>query len=227
MNAVDVDLGDELQSFKSFTEDFPADLKGEMIGNSDMLRTVHNSFSNPNNFISERLSERFKGGESEDLFHFVAFMPINGHLYELDGLKSSPHKIEPCTDDDWIDRALDGIQNRINSYGGGEVRFSLMAVCADRVMALQAQVDQIKEGLMEFYDPTTKSNVSRQDMSAMDIRLDALQEEILNEEAKQNKWKKENALRRHNFIPLFMQLLAEASRSGRLGPMVKKACAKK
>lgn len=44
LNCSDItDLGTELESFRDFTAQFPYDLRGEAMSNSEMLRTVHNS----------------------------------------------------------------------------------------------------------------------------------------------------------------------------------------
>ena len=55
MNAKGLELGKELTEFKEFTADFPADLKGEAMSNSDMLRSCHNSFARPEPFEMEQV----------------------------------------------------------------------------------------------------------------------------------------------------------------------------
>ena len=44
-NHPDVRLGETLSSFKDFTSQFDAGLKGLTLSNSDNIRTVHNSFA--------------------------------------------------------------------------------------------------------------------------------------------------------------------------------------
>lgn len=44
-NASDVDLGEHLRSFKSFTADMSPASRGYAIGNFEFIRQIHNSFA--------------------------------------------------------------------------------------------------------------------------------------------------------------------------------------
>ncbi|RUO96327.1 peptidase C12, ubiquitin carboxyl-terminal hydrolase, partial [Jimgerdemannia flammicorona] len=67
LNSSSIDVGEELTKFKSFTTEFPPDLKGLAISNSDVIRAVHNSFARSDPFVSEGRDSR--EDEKEDLFH--------------------------------------------------------------------------------------------------------------------------------------------------------------
>jgi ubiquitin carboxyl-terminal hydrolase L5 len=75
-----VELGNELKDFRSFVVDLDAESRGYAIGNSDSLRLVHNSFARAEPlFMEESKNAR---GKKEDAYHFVAYVPFQGKVYE-------------------------------------------------------------------------------------------------------------------------------------------------
>lgn len=86
LNADGIDIGQKLNEFREFTQAFDAEMKGEAISNSDMIKEAHNSFARPEPFGLEGSSGSGKG----DAYHFIAFVPFHGVVYELDGLKAGP-----------------------------------------------------------------------------------------------------------------------------------------
>jgi ubiquitin carboxyl-terminal hydrolase L5 len=123
-----VDVGTALREFKEFTAGFPAEFRGEALSNSELIRDVHNSFAKSSPFVDE--TQR-TATEDDDVYHFIAYTPINGTLYELDGLQPAPIAHGASTLEDFPARVLPVLERRIARYPAGEIRFNLMAMVRD------------------------------------------------------------------------------------------------
>lgn len=124
-----IDVGPSLSEFKDFTAGFPSDLRGEALSNSQMIRETHNSFARSSPFADE--TQKDLAQPSEEVYHFIAYTVHHGILYELDGLQPHPIAHTPCSPEEFPDKIIPVLQQRIDGYPAGEIRFNLMAVCGD------------------------------------------------------------------------------------------------
>ena len=124
-----VTLGNTLTEFKEFCGALDPETKGLALSNSDQIRSVHNSFARQNLFEFDSK----KADKDDDVFHFVSYVPINGRIYELDGLKAGPIDHGPAGDD-WTDAVRPVIEARMMRYQQGEIHFNLMAVIQDKTI---------------------------------------------------------------------------------------------
>ena len=69
--------------------------------------------------------------EDDDVYHFIAYTPINGKLYELDGLQPAPISHGPCAFEEFPDKVIPVLQRRIERYPANEIRFNLLAMVRD------------------------------------------------------------------------------------------------
>ncbi|KAK3669759.1 hypothetical protein LTR78_010332 [Recurvomyces mirabilis] len=126
-----ITIGPNLKEFKDFTSAFPADLRGEALSNSDLIRDVHNSFARSSPFVSD---ETRLATEEDDVYHFIAYTSINDTLYELDGLQPAPIRHgDPgaCPSEIFADAVVPVLKRRIQRYPQTEIRFNLLAMCED------------------------------------------------------------------------------------------------
>lgn len=79
---------------QTFTQDFPADIRGAAIGNADGIRTAHNSFAPPEAALSD--NETRTADADDELYHFISFIYSAGSVWELDGLQAGPIRCCDC-----------------------------------------------------------------------------------------------------------------------------------
>jgi ubiquitin carboxyl-terminal hydrolase L5 len=205
----DVSLGPTLANFKDFTSSFDAYSKGLALSNASDIRTVHNSFSRQTLFELDNKNSK----NEEDVFHFVGYLPFDGRLYELDGLKEGPIDLGAIgAEQDWLDVVRPIIEKRIQKYSEGEIHFNLMAIVSNRQMIYQKQIDELlKSGADDMETDQKQQEITR-------LRL-LIEDEV----AKRKRYQTENIRRKHNYLPLIVELLKILGQNGQLMPLYEKA----
>ena len=99
-----------------------------------------------------------KNNKDEDVFHFISYLPINGRLYELDGLKEGPIDLGVIGDQNWLDVVRPVIEKRIQKYSEGEIHFNLMAMVSDRQMMYQRELDKLLNASSDEMETDSKQS---------------------------------------------------------------------
>jgi len=205
----DLKLGGTLTDFKDFAQGFDPQMRGLTLSNSEKIRDVHNSFARQQLFEFESRDDK----KEEDAYHFVAYIPFGGRLYELDGMKEGPIDHGPIpTDREWTDVARPIVQQRMQRYSEGEINFNLMVIVSDLKLKYQREIERIRQ------------DKSLSDAQATE-KIDNLNLLIEEENRKTKSYKVENLRRRHNWLPFIVELLNVYASQGKLVSSVDKAIA--
>ena len=223
MNTPDITLGPTLGTFKEFTAAMQPDMRGLSISNQEEIRSVHNSFSRQEQFSVERAATK-----DDDVFHFVAYVPHNGRIYELDGLRQTPIDHGAFSsdggsggagagDNGWLPRVREVLYARMQSYPMGEIRFNVLAVRGSVLAGAASRRDEIQALLMSLGDASSTES------AALTAEAAECEATIAREEALRERYHIENERRKHNYIPLFLGLLRGMAQRGQLASAYDKA----
>ncbi|KAI1264565.1 cysteine proteinase [Xylariaceae sp. FL1019] len=173
MNVQGTKLGPELQEFKNTTRAFPPPHRGHALDTNDYIRAIHNSVARRIDLLSEDLlldnkfeaaskrrrasnatkkkaaknsKSRRKSDSDDNSNHYIAFIPVDGEVWELDGLETKPSKIGSYSLHDhdhnhisWLDVANHAIQERVS--GQSEYApFNLLAICRSPLLTISEQL---------------------------------------------------------------------------------------
>ena len=174
LNCDGLNLGPILNRLKELTQGMSPENKGHAIGNTPELASAHNSHASFYD-IPDSLTEKMPSATTSrssanqyrvtaDSFHFISFVPINGRLYELDGLKKHPldhGQIDP--NEDWSEKFRKIITQRLaqetsgqGSDSSSDIRYNLMAVVPDQRIVLTNQLRNLESNRLILMEALEK-----------------------------------------------------------------------
>lgn len=200
-----------MTEFKSFCMGFDAESRGLAISNSDSIRLAHNAFARSDSFFLEE--SKNKSGKG-DAHHFIAYIPHEGQVYELDGLKAGPiHLGSFDSSNNWLNIVRPAIEARMARYSESETHFALMSIGRSSLSDLEAQLTAKRQELVALQTgPAANAQLAGQCGSD----ISHLEFQISEESIKITSQREENARRKHNFLPLIIALLKQLSQKGAL-----------
>ena len=150
-----------------------------------------------------------------------------------------------CDQVEWIKTVRPVLEKRMSSYTADEIHFNLLAIVGDRKKLYEKEISSLEvrkelaaqkiqtllgeegeamEGDSELpNDPEALQTV----IEEIEAKVFSLQGSIAQEEAKMEKYKIENIRRRHNYLPLIMEILKLLAKRGQLVPLCEEAKKKK
>ncbi|KAI9822920.1 MAG: hypothetical protein M1832_002945 [Thelocarpon impressellum] len=151
-NVPGIVLGEPLTQFREFSEEFSPALRGDQICHFAFVKRVHNSFARKMDMLNvdlhlkneatapKRRAVKEVESDEEAGFHFIAYMPIAGAVWKLDGLERQPHLLGPLKDQDWVSVAKPFIEEKMGTYEEDQIQFGLFAVVQDPMVKLRPEL---------------------------------------------------------------------------------------
>ncbi|KIW00893.1 uncharacterized protein PV09_07645 [Verruconis gallopava] len=117
--------------------------------------------------------------DNESAFHYVAYVPVGGHVWRLDGMSAQPQDIGPYTHiDSWLFDAAPHIQSRMQAYEKNSgMLFNLMALVKDPIDSQREKLAGLVKALRFVEESLNKINVGWRSHAAH-FGEDALQKMI-------------------------------------------------
>lgn len=250
-NIDQLEIGPVLNNVKAFCEPLDFYSRGLAIGESEDIRTIHNSFAKPEPFV---FTESKKSKKDDEVYHFVAYILKKNNIYELDGLQEGPILIkEEVNKNTWLNSLTEVLQSRIEAFSDKEIRFNLLAITQSREKQFRIKLEQTKAEIAYLYNKACGlglkgsvqqfidfnindyqgkvdnglDNIDKSFIEAKLFELSQLKqsyEQVIQEfKKKKDRETHENERRRHNYIPMIFELFKIAAEKGQLEQLYNEA----
>lgn len=211
MNSTDIETGEHLRQFKEFTRDFTPYQRGEALASFDFVKKIHNSFAKKMDILeadkhlsfkvkkSQRQQRdkksRRKSTESaatddssedyeENAHHFIAYIPVGGEIWMLDGLNAQPINVgtfDRTQKHNWVSKAADSILAILASGGDNYTGFAIMpsSLPSLREQACLA-INHIKstESQLDIKAPDWRSFITDNDSSRIHLAVLGIEDQL-------------------------------------------------
>lgn len=84
--------------------------------------------------------------------------------------------------ENWLDVAISSLQQRIQRYQMGEIRFNLIAICKDRIVAANEKIEELEAIKLSLGDNASQAE-------EVEAQLQDLKQQISDEEVKRKRWR--------------------------------------
>ncbi|KAG5477697.1 hypothetical protein LSCM1_04991 [Leishmania martiniquensis] len=202
-----VELGAQVQNYLNFCQDLDSEMRGSLLDSFDELREAHNSFAPRTAFENDGPAQK-----DADTYHFVSFVYLHGHIWELDGLQDGPLQCREATDANYREALVEVVQRRIDDIAAKDtagaaqgISFSLMAIVDDPIAVLEKKIAVLR---------------------AEEKSAAALEEELAELRSLRKKDMEANVRRRHDYNAMIVTLLKSLAERGKLEKIVAEVQAK-
>jgi ubiquitin carboxyl-terminal hydrolase L5 len=187
-NTSGIDIGENLRMFRAHSIEMTPPNRGLDLAGFEFVRSAHNRFGKRLETCHEDISMEQKYEQSQkknkkkavkdsssqgasgesDVYHFIAYIPFEGNVYELDGLKRSPSVVgryppaivvSPLLtqllgvvkeNESWANIVIPLLLERFQDHAEDGIETNLLAVCQDKATFLRQQIEGLNELVREF-----------------------------------------------------------------------------
>lgn len=158
------------------------------------------------------------GHVQAEQYAVVTFMRGPPELIGTSLLKRSACQVHAWVQGEWLERASEVLNARIARHASAEIRFNLMAIVRDPREALRERAGELQRRLDAEGAALSEAERAEAAAEAADVAG-----ALAAREREHERWRRENARRKHNYVPLIFNLLQVMAERDELMPLLQKA----
>ncbi|KAG0267614.1 hypothetical protein BG011_002922 [Mortierella polycephala] len=113
-----------------------------------------------------------------DAFHYIAYVHIDGYVWELDGLQARPERLRACGAEKWVEEARIQLATRMQSYDREEEGFVVLALVKDPILVQEERLTKAETSSKVVNDNKTREKTLDMEKEIRSLRREREVEEM-------------------------------------------------